>query len=139
MQRWSMGHSRSRQGLHSTGSRTTRAWGPVGPVVVSSVAPKMATVGTPSAEAMCIAPESLVRKSSQAAARSMNCARAGLAGVVGHLWPLQPLRDLFAERPLAAGAEQRDGRAACCGQIAPRLRRNVREASASRFRKQRRG
>ena len=45
MQRWSMGHSRSRQGLHSACSRTTRASGPVGPVVVSSVAPKTATVG----------------------------------------------------------------------------------------------
>jgi len=33
MQRWSMGHSRFRQGLHSTGSRITRARGPVGPVV----------------------------------------------------------------------------------------------------------
>src|SRR5579862_3366251 len=45
MQRWSMGHSRLRHGLQSTGSRTTRARGPVGPVPRSSVAPKMATVG----------------------------------------------------------------------------------------------
>src|SRR5262252_32260 len=45
MQRWSIGHSRSRQGLHSACSRTTRASGPVGPVVVSSVAPNTATVG----------------------------------------------------------------------------------------------
>ncbi len=86
IQRWSMGHSRSRQGLHSACSRTTRASGPVGPVVVSSVAPKTATVGTPSADATCIAPESLVRNRRQAAARSMNsrsevarpdCARRG--------------------------------------------------------------
>src|SRR5579863_8089883 len=55
IQRWSMGHSRSRQGLHSACSRTTRAKGPVGPVVVS-VAPKTVTVGTPRAEAMCMAP-----------------------------------------------------------------------------------
>ena len=37
-----MGHSRFRHGLHSTGCRITRASGPVGPVVVSSVAPKIA-------------------------------------------------------------------------------------------------
>src|ERR1017187_10040131 len=54
MHRWSMGHSRSRQGLHSACARTTRASGPVGPVVVSSVAPNMATVGTPSALATCM-------------------------------------------------------------------------------------
>src|SRR6516164_8303327 len=34
IQRWSIGHSRSRQGLHLAGARTTRASGPVGPVVV---------------------------------------------------------------------------------------------------------
>ena len=79
MQRWSMGHSRFRHGLHSTGSRTTRASGPVGPVATSSVAPKTATVGTPSAEAMCIAPESLVRYTRQAAAKSMNSASDGFA------------------------------------------------------------
>src|SRR6185312_3053609 len=71
MQRWSMGHSRLRQGLHSTGSRTTRASGPVGPVVVSSVAPKIATVGTPRAEAMCMPPESFERYTRQAAASLM--------------------------------------------------------------------
>src|ERR1035441_3975562 len=75
MQRWSMGHSRSRQGLHSACARTTRARGPVGPVVVSSVAPNMARVGTPSALETCMAPESLVRKRRQAAARSMNSRR----------------------------------------------------------------
>ncbi len=64
MQRWSMGHSRSRHGLQETGSRTMRDSGPVGPVVMGLVAPKTVTVGTPSAEAMCMAPESLVRKSS---------------------------------------------------------------------------
>ena len=32
IQRWSIGHSRNRQGLHSTVSRTTRASVPVGPV-----------------------------------------------------------------------------------------------------------
>ena len=74
MQRWSMGHSRFRHGLHSTGSRTTRASGPVGPVAISSVAPKIATVGTPSAEAMCIAPESLVKYTRHAAANSINSA-----------------------------------------------------------------
>ena len=72
MQRWSIGHSRSRQGLHSTSSRMTRARGPVGLVVMSSVAPKMATVGIPRAEAMCMAPESFVKKRLQVAARSMN-------------------------------------------------------------------
>src|ERR1043166_8722111 len=70
-----MGHSRLRHGLHSTGSRTTRARGPVGPVVVSSVAPKIATVGTPRAEATCIPPESLVRYTRQAAARSIYSAK----------------------------------------------------------------
>ncbi len=33
MQRWSIGHSRLRHGLHSTSSRTILASGPVGPVV----------------------------------------------------------------------------------------------------------
>src|SRR5690349_1404916 len=69
-----MGHSRFRQGLHSTASRTTFARGPVGPVASLSVAPKTATVGTPRADAMCIAPESFVRYTRQAAARSMNSA-----------------------------------------------------------------
>src|SRR5437899_2439443 len=54
MQRWSIGHSRSRHGLHSACSRTTVARGPVGPVAASSVAPNTATVGTASAEAMCM-------------------------------------------------------------------------------------
>ncbi len=74
MQRWSIGHSRHRQGLHSTGSRTTRLDELVGPVATSSVAPKTATVGTFSAAATCIAPESFVRNSSQAAASSTNLA-----------------------------------------------------------------
>ena len=75
MQRWSMGHSRLRHGLHSTGSRTMRASGPVGPVPYSSVAPKTATVGTPSADATCMAPESLVKYTRHAAAISMYSAR----------------------------------------------------------------
>src|SRR5205823_4117772 len=87
MQRWSMGHSRNRQGLHSTGSRTTRASAPVGPVVESSVAPKTATVGTPNAEAMCMAPESLVRKTRHAATSSIN----SLSVVApARLWPATP-------------------------------------------------
>src|SRR5437764_914747 len=40
--------------------------GPVGPVVVSSVAPKIATVGTPSAEAMCIARRKILQEPSPA-------------------------------------------------------------------------
>src|SRR5437660_12575272 len=60
MQRWSIGHSRSKHGLHSTACLTTRVRGPYGPVTVSSVEPKIATVDTPSAAAMCIGPESFV-------------------------------------------------------------------------------
>ena len=47
----------------------TRECTPVGPVATSSVAPKIATVGMPKAEAMCIAPESFVRKTSHWLAR----------------------------------------------------------------------
>ena len=50
-------------GLHSTGSLTTRVRGPQGPVTTSSVDPKTATVGMPSAAATCIGPESLVSTS----------------------------------------------------------------------------
>src|SRR5581483_9837423 len=66
IQRWSIGHSRNKHGLHATGSRTTRLCVPVGPVASSSVAPKIAIVGTPRADAICMGPESFVRKTSQA-------------------------------------------------------------------------
>src|SRR6266481_339565 len=60
MQRWSIGHSRSKHGLHSTACLTTRVLGPYGPVTVSSVEPNIASVDTPSAAAMCMGPESFV-------------------------------------------------------------------------------
>ena len=67
------GHSRLRHGLHSTGSRTTRESGRwAGSDIVGRA--EDGDVGTPSAEAMCIAPESLVRYTRQAAAMSMNSA-----------------------------------------------------------------
>src|SRR5215469_879981 len=71
MQRWSIGHSRSPHGAQSTGSRTMIADSPSGPVAFSLVGPNTVTVGTPSAEAMCIAPESFVRNMVHAAVISM--------------------------------------------------------------------
>jgi len=72
MHRWSIGHSRSKHGAQSTGSRTSRAAGPNGPVAVSSVGPNTVTEGTPNADAMCMAPESLARNTQHAAVISMN-------------------------------------------------------------------
>ena len=122
-----MGHSRSRQGLHSTGSRTTRACGPVGPVATSSVAPKIATVGTPNAEAICIAPESLVRNSSQRGRQVDELRERGLAGDIGDVVAVQQLRDLLAEGSLGARAEQRDGCAASGGQFRRRFGKTLRK------------
>ena len=51
--------------------RTMTERGPAGAVAKYSVGPKIATVGTASAEATCMAPESLVRNTRQAAASSM--------------------------------------------------------------------
>ena len=52
--------------------RTTREFAPVGPVASSSVAPNTTTVGTPNAELICMAPESLVSMRRHAATISMN-------------------------------------------------------------------
>src|ERR1051325_3446136 len=56
-----MGHSRSIQGRHHTGLVTISAGTPAcarGEVARSLVGPKMPTIGTPTAAARCIAPES---------------------------------------------------------------------------------
>ena len=104
-----MGHSRSRQGLHSTCSRTMRAQAPVGPVVVSSVAPNTVTVGTPSADAMCMAPESLVRNKPARSGQIDELAQRGFAGEVAD----RPRRgadragNRFAQRAFRRRAEQR--------------------------------
>ena len=58
MQRWSIGQSRSMQGRQNTRAVRT-SWSPSGRVARSSVGPKIATTGRPSAAARCIAPESL--------------------------------------------------------------------------------
>ena len=60
MQRKSIGHSRRKQGLHSTWCRKTVCPLPSGPVRRGSVEPKTATTGTPSNAARCIVPVSLV-------------------------------------------------------------------------------
>ena len=65
MQRWSMGHSRSRQGAQETGCRTSLAPTPNGDVVCQSVGPKTATSGTLNAAATCMGPVSFVRNSWQ--------------------------------------------------------------------------
>src|SRR5260370_11621163 len=60
MHLWSIGHSRRRQGLHSTACLTIRVWGPYGPVAVSSVGPNIATVGIPNAAAQALVPETFL-------------------------------------------------------------------------------
>ena len=60
MQRKSIGHSRRKQGLHSTWCRKIVCPLPSGPVRRGSVEPKTATTGTPSNAARCIVPVSLV-------------------------------------------------------------------------------
>ena len=69
MQRWSIGHSRSRHGRHRAWPTTIAAtrpdgWGS-GEVARSLVGPKIAVTGTPTAAATCIAPESLDTTASQ--------------------------------------------------------------------------
>src|SRR4029077_3356427 len=60
MQRKSIGHSRRKQGLHSTWGRKIGCPLPSGPVRRGSVEPKTAPTGTPSNAARCIVPVSLV-------------------------------------------------------------------------------
>src|SRR4051812_723800 len=60
MQRKSIGHSRRKQGLHSTWCRKIVWPSPRGLVRRGSVEPKTATTGTPSKAARCIVPVSLV-------------------------------------------------------------------------------
>jgi len=61
MHRKSSGHSRRKQGLHSTWWRRIVLVGDRGPVNRGSVDPKTATSGIPRASARCIVPVSLVR------------------------------------------------------------------------------
>src|SRR4051812_45852811 len=77
MQRWSMGHSRKRHGRQNT-SRRIRSTpaatpGPPGDVTRSSVGPKIAVSGTPSAAATCIAPESLDTNAAHRAMTPTSC------------------------------------------------------------------
>src|SRR5258706_5624776 len=65
------GHSRSKHGLHSTLSQSTREWPAAGGVFSGLEEPKSATSGRPSAAATCIKPESLLMTSSPPAIRSM--------------------------------------------------------------------
>src|SRR6202049_1741972 len=59
MNQWSMGQRRRKQGLQYGCSRTIVQRGVTGAVPNGSVGPKMATAGSPTAEATCMAPESL--------------------------------------------------------------------------------
>src|ERR1041385_8377837 len=62
MQRWSIGQSRNIQGAHSGGRRIISAKGEKGRVVKGLVGPKITSVGTSNAEAICAGPVSLVIK-----------------------------------------------------------------------------
>ena len=85
MQRKSIGHTRRPQGLHSTPRLTMRTRVPNGPVARSSVEPKMATSGIPSAAARCMGPESFVTINLHRAMSASNCRKevspAAIAGV----------------------------------------------------------
>src|ERR1700722_7128839 len=63
MQRWSVGHRRKKHGLQYGFSCTIVHFGVTGAVPNGSVGPKIATTGNPTADATCIAPESLPIKS----------------------------------------------------------------------------
>jgi len=71
MQRKSVGQLGFKQGLHGTARWMTMLLSPTGEVVAGFVEPKIATVGSPSAPAMCIKPESFERKSLQRTIRAM--------------------------------------------------------------------
>jgi len=57
---WSVGHSRFQHGEQSTGFLTILYLSHSGDVSDGSVEPKIATIGVPTAAAMCIGPESFV-------------------------------------------------------------------------------
>ncbi len=67
MQRWSIGHSRSRHGAHSAPRAPAERDPQTGAVSRQSVEPKTATSGVPRAAARCIGPESLVSSSRSSA------------------------------------------------------------------------
>src|ERR1700682_58234 len=62
IQRWSVGHRRRKQGLQYGFSWTIVHRGVTGAVPFGSVGPKIATVGSPTAAATCMAPESFPMK-----------------------------------------------------------------------------
>ena len=102
-----MGHSRSRHGLHSACSRTTRASGPVGPVVVSSVAPNTATVGTPERRGDVHCAGIVGQEEAAGGGQVDEFAQGGFAGEIADLDAAAPQRfgHRFAERPLAGRSE----------------------------------
>ena len=84
MQRKSIGHTRRPQGLHSTPRLTMRTRVPNGPVARSSVEPKMATSGIPSAAARCMGPESFATINLHRAMSASNCRKeVSPAAIVG--------------------------------------------------------
>ena len=73
MQRKSIGHSRRKQGLHSTWCRKTVCPLPSGPVRSGSVEPKTAITGTPTNVARCMVPVSLVSSKRHCRSSSISC------------------------------------------------------------------
>src|SRR5258706_15813053 len=82
------GHSRSKHGLHSTLSQSTREWPAAGGGFSGLEEPKSATSGRPSAAATCIKPESLLMTSPPPAMRAIASSSVGLPTRLGPPMPV---------------------------------------------------